>query len=512
MRCDFLFSLIVSLAMPCAADLAGSRRCRSQAARLRRHQRAVELHYWRPYHTGRRHVLVAAPIANNVAKVARSMELHWQHDALTASKHHYARHASLAASAVLSEESLKEPLSCHRAANRAKHSLPEAKRFSWADAGGSDAESDALPEDPWCKGPDPWTAPAALRGVSWDAPPLGSGSDVSVDQRPGMRHASTQTAPVCFGEAAGSEGRQAQDSVWAVSAPAEDLVLCDAPADSKGSSCLPAMRESRPAVHWASPIKEERGPTQEELIDVVWNASEEVCSLLAKRVIEIERRMVAAESLIKETRCDVKVPSPATERRSPLDPSTIYGVQRIPVCVDGLQSQALNGCIGFLDPSSRAGGRYAIKLLADGRSRKFKCENIFEYTAGGERCASCGAQVDLRQWPPCDCDCDPVVHCSRHAPECLPSVPSKGDMHGVHVCSSEPTCSNAGDVCNRHALECPPSVLSNGDVFDVQLHSSDVADIRQSPPVPPCGMHDRCCVHDETDGFRAPCPMRVAAT
>ena len=82
-----------------------------------------------------------------------------------------------------------------------------------------------------------------------------------------------------------------------------------------------------------------------------------------------------------------------------------------------MQSKELNGCVGFIDPDSASQGRVAVKLLLDGRSRRIKFENLFEYVSAGERCSVSGERAVLNAWPPCHCDSDPLVSegCSNAA-------------------------------------------------------------------------------------------------
>jgi len=132
----------------------------SAAALARRRQRALALGFLAPAPPGSRHVLVPTEIAPRIKTIAKSLNMHQQHNALASVNAHYARSATMLAArkGLLSDPQRNVAMSVHRAANRAKHAWapivpvdPLTVADPWAGASlPCRRHSGAVgPEDPW---------------------------------------------------------------------------------------------------------------------------------------------------------------------------------------------------------------------------------------------------------------------------------------------------------------------------------------------------------------------------
>ena len=133
--------------------------CHSPAARARRLARAVE----RGFITagagpGRAFIAVGASVAPRVKVMARSLELHEEHNFRAGRPAHYARHAALHAG--LRDDELHRALASHRAANHAKH--------HWRRGGVSSSPEAGVDSEGGCHDP----LPSGLRVESPLAQPL----------------------------------------------------------------------------------------------------------------------------------------------------------------------------------------------------------------------------------------------------------------------------------------------------------------------------------------------------
>jgi len=148
-------------------------RCWSAAALARRRARAFQRGFIVPHSSpGKKFVETDVRLANTVRLMARSVELHAQHDKVTGSRHHFARCATAATRHILPEPEVNRALRAHRLANSAKHDVrlpPGAEPRALAAPSGAakrprsqwaDLADDA---DPWAGSGDPWSAAAAAQ-------------------------------------------------------------------------------------------------------------------------------------------------------------------------------------------------------------------------------------------------------------------------------------------------------------------------------------------------------------
>jgi len=102
----------------------------SAEARARRAERARAQGYVKQRPPRGAWVDVPVHLASKIKVMARSVELHHEHDSITGATCHSARNATLLAASALSPEDVSSALKAHKAANRAKHTC---SKQSWAD-------------------------------------------------------------------------------------------------------------------------------------------------------------------------------------------------------------------------------------------------------------------------------------------------------------------------------------------------------------------------------------------
>jgi hypothetical protein len=77
---------------------------------------------------GQKDTLRLAPLVSPVKSMVASAELHVAHDCITGSRHHFARHATLAAKPFLGDREFRSALEVHQRGDRAKHRITRLLR------------------------------------------------------------------------------------------------------------------------------------------------------------------------------------------------------------------------------------------------------------------------------------------------------------------------------------------------------------------------------------------------
>jgi len=96
----------------------------SPAARAARHARALARGYVTPRPAGCRFVPVRAELLPAALDMTRSLEYHFAHQNMVECPHHFARHATMHAQAVISPKEFSTAMKLHSKANKAKHVVP----------------------------------------------------------------------------------------------------------------------------------------------------------------------------------------------------------------------------------------------------------------------------------------------------------------------------------------------------------------------------------------------------